>query len=254
VVQVAVKGISTLLLIAFVAGCATPPPRPVYLQQKEANKELILSSKQIEIIYHPDEYSVVDIGGTKAQGLLGALGPVGLLAGFAALIAHSATKESRAESRSAELTKLMADHYAEQSLNKEFATQISTLLQGTGHTTLLTPLPLSADSVRNYQGTEGYAQLWLRTSLGYGAASLTDSFKPVVLVEYTLKDSTGKRLTSRTYTKYFTDSDHTFLTYSSLLSGYQQAHDELQTRLAEMSKPMYTEVFEFSDDETVASK
>jgi hypothetical protein len=51
-----------------------------------------------------------------------------------------------------------------------------------------------------------------------------------------------------------TESDQTFLTYGGLLSGYEKAHDELQIRLAEMSKPIYTEIFEFSDDETVAAK
>lgn len=246
--------VSLVLIAALVSGCATPPPKPAYLKQKDENKALILAAKQVEIVYHPDEYAVVDLGGTKSQGLLGVLGPIGLLAGFTALTAHALSTESRAKSRSEEFTKLMSDHFQEQSVNKAFAQLIASQLEASGHVTKLTQIPLSKDAVTSFQGTDGYSQLWLRTSLGYGATSLTDSFKPTIVIDYTLKDPGGKTLMSRKYSEYFADSDQTFLTYSSLLDGYEKAHEELQMRMAGMSKPIYAEIFDFSDNEKIATK
>jgi hypothetical protein len=127
------------------------------------------------------------------------------------------------------------------------------LLQASHHETKLTAVGLGADA-KTFQGTQGYAQLWLRLATGYGAGSATDSFKPVILLNYWLRDSSGHGLMARNVDKSYPDSKQTFFTYAGLLDGYQQAHDELKARLPELSKSVYSEIFEFSQPAAHASK
>lgn len=255
------KKLSAVAVIAVMAlcGCAVKQPTPRYQLDKQANRTAIQSGKQIEIFYHADDYVVMDLGGSNSLGLLGILGPIGLLAGLGVDAAHKMDFKSRTERRSQEFSKLITDNLPGDSINQEFARQIGDLLEKDGRQVKVTQVTRPRGSEELAQSTsddlvasQGYMQLMLRVSTGYGAASATDSYKPVTIVEYALKDSEGTALMSHWFTRVYGESDKTYLTYAGLLGDYKAARDELGARLTYWSEPVYTQIFRFA--EPVAAK
>lgn len=255
------KKLFAVAVIAVVAlsGCAVKQPTPRYQLDKQANRTAIQSGKQVEIFYHADEYAVVDLGGSNSVGLLGILGPIGLLAGLGADAAHKLDSKSRTERRSEEFSKLITDNLPGESINQTFARQIGDLLEKDGRQVKVTQVTrpsgsgdLARSTSSDLVATDGYMQLMLRVSTGYGATSATDSFKPVTIIEYALKDSEGAALMSRSFTRFYGESNKTYLTYAGLLGDYKAARDELSARLTYWSEPVYTEIFRFA--EPVAAK
>ncbi|SSW65519.1 hypothetical protein AVE30378_01682 [Achromobacter veterisilvae] len=250
-----------LLSIAVIVlgGCAVQQPTPKFELDKQANRAAIQSGRQVEIFYHADDYAVVDLGGSKSAGLLGILGPIGLLAGMTANVAHSLDSKARTVRRSEEFSKLIADNLPDQSINRDFARKVGDLLEQEGRQVKVTKVTrpggnedLALSMSEDLVPTEGYMQLLLRLSAGYGATSATDTYKPVTIIEYALKDADGKALMSRSFTRYYGESDKTFMTYAGLLGDYQGAREELSAKLNYWSEPLYTEIFRFS--EPVAAK
>lgn len=243
-----------VMAVLVLSGCAVKQPTPRYERDKQANRTVIQSGKQVEIFYHADDFGVVDLGGSKSVGLLGILGPIGLLAGLGADAAHKLDSKSRTERRSEEFSKLIADNLPDDSINQTFARQIGDLLEKDGRQVKVTKVTrpggsddLSQSTSADLVPTDGYMQLWLRVSTGYGATSATDSYKPMTIIEYALKDPEGTPLMSRSFTRFYGESDKTYLTYAGLLGDYKAARDELGARLTYWSSPVYTEIFQFSD-------
>jgi hypothetical protein len=250
------KKLSAVAVVAAMAlcGCAVKQPSPRYQLDKQANRTAIQSGKQVEIFYHADEYVVVDLGGSKSLSLLGLLGPIGLLAGLGADAAHKLDVKSRTERRSEEFSALITDNLPGESINERFARQIGDLLEKDGRQVKVTQVTRPSGSGELAQSTsndlvasDGYMQLMLRVSTGYGSTSATDSYKPVTIIEYALKDSEGTPLMSRAFTRFYGESDKTYMTYAGLLGDYKAARDELGARLTYWSEPVYTEIFRFAE-------
>lgn len=242
------------IALIFLGGCAVKQPPPQYQVDKQANQAAIQSGKPVEIFYHADDYVILDLGGSKSLGVLGILGPVGLLVGMTADAAHKLDMKSRAERRSKEFSALIAQDFPDQSIHGDFARQIGDHLAKDGREVKVTrvarpagdadlALSVSDDLVP----TDGYMQLLLRLGTGYAAASATDTYKPMTMVEYALKDADGKPLMSRSISRVYDESDKTFLTFTGLLEDYKGAHEELSARLGAWSEPVYTEIFRFPD-------
>jgi hypothetical protein len=242
------------LVLIFLSGCAIKQPKPKYQLDKEANQALIQSGKPVEIFYHADQFVIMDLGGSQAAGMLGILGPVGLLMGMTADAAHKLDFKTRTERRSEEFSKLVGENIPDQSINQDFARRVGDLLAKDGRGVKVTKVArpaggddLAASVSQDMVPTEGYMQLFLRLSTGYGATSATDSYKPVTIIEYALKDEDGKALMSRFFQRFYGQSDKTYLTYAGLLEDYKGAHGELGARLNYWSEPLYTEIFHFPD-------
>lgn len=242
------------IALIFLSGCAFKQPPPKYQLDKQANQAVIQSGKPVEIFYHADDYVILDLGGSKSLGVLGILGPVGLLVGLTADAAHKLDMKPRTERRSKEFSALIAQDFPDRSMNRDFAQQIGDLLAKDGRqvkvTQVLRPagnadlaLSVSEDLVP----TDGHMQLLLRLGTAYAAASATDSYKPMTMVEYALKDADGRALMSRSISRSYDQSDKTFLTYPGLLEDRKAAYEELSARLGAWSEPVYTEIFRFPD-------
>ncbi|CAB3867018.1 MULTISPECIES: hypothetical protein [Achromobacter] len=247
------------IVLIFLSGCAVKQPPPKYQLDKQANQAFIQSGKSVEIFYHDDNFVVMDLGGSQAAGLLGILGPVGLLVGLSAHAAHKLDFRARTERRSEEFSKLVGENISDQSINQAFARQIGDLLAKDGREVKVTKVTrpsgsddLAASVSEDLVPTEGHMQLLLRLTTGYAAASATDSYKPMTVIEYALKDEHGKPLMARSFNRFYGDSDKTFLTFASLIEDYKGAHGELGARLSYWSEPVYTEIFRFPDQ--VAAK
>lgn len=246
------------IVLILLSGCAIKQPTPKYQLDKQANQALIQSGKPVEIFYHDDQFVIMDLGGSKAAGMLGILGPVGLLMGMTADAAHKLDFKARTERRSEEFSKLVGENFPDQSINQVFARQIGDLIAKDGRGVKVTKVTrpsgsdnLAASVSKDLTPTEGYMQLLLRLSAGYGATSATDTYKPVTVIEYALKDEDGKALMSRSFDRFYGESDKTFFTYAGLLEDYKGARGELGARLNYWSEPLYTEIFHFPD-QTVA--
>lgn len=242
------------IALIFLSGCAIKQPPPKYQLDKQANQAVIQSSKPVEIFYHADDYLILDLGGSKALGVLGILGPVGLLVGMTTDAAHKLDMKSRAERRTKEFSALIAQDSPERSINREFALQIGDLLAKDGRavkvTKVLRPVgnaDLALSVSEDLVPTDGYMQLLLRLGTAYAAASATDTYKPMTMIEYALKDSDGRALMSRSDSRVYDQSDKTFLTYAGLLEDHKAAHEELGARLSAWSEPVYAQIFRFPD-------
>ncbi|MGS1010520.1 hypothetical protein [Achromobacter anxifer] len=75
---------------------------------------------------------IMDLGGSQAAGMLGILGPVGLLMGMTADAAHKLDFKARTERRSEEFSKLVGENFPDQSINQMFARQIGDLIAKDG--------------------------------------------------------------------------------------------------------------------------
>lgn len=245
------------VVLIFLSGCAVKQPTPKYQLDKQANQALIQSGKSVEIFYHDDQFVVMDLGGSQAANVLGILGPVGLLMGMTADAAHKLDFKARAERRSEEFSKLVAENFPDESINQMFARNVADLIAKEGRVVKVTKVTrpsggdnLAASVSKDMEPTAGYMQLILRLSAGYGARSATDTYKPVTIIEYALKDEDGTALMSRFFGRFYGESDKTFLTYPGLLEDYKGARGELSARLNYWSEPLYTEIFHFPDQPT----
>ncbi|WP_243759311.1 hypothetical protein [Achromobacter insolitus] len=222
--------------------------------EKLANQAAIQSGKPVEVFYHDDQFVIMDLGGIQATNVLGILGPVGLLVGITAQMAHKLDSGARTARRSEEFSKLIDRSFPGQSINQAFATQVGDWLVKNGRGVKVTKVmrpsgsdDLAASVSEDMVPTEGHMQLLLRLSTGYGATSATDTYKPMTIIEYALKDEDGKVLMSRSFDRIYGESEKTFLTYASLLEDHKGARDELGARLNFWSEPLYTEIFHFPD-------
>ncbi|CAB3702147.1 hypothetical protein LMG26690_02695 [Achromobacter animicus] len=94
----------------------------------------------------------------------------------------------------------------------------------------------------------------LRLGTGYGAASATDTYKPMTIIEYALKDADVNALMSRSFSRVYGKSDQTFLAYPGLLEDYEEAYRELGTRHHSWSEPVYSEIFLFPDSNSASAE
>lgn len=249
------------VIVIVLAGCATQQPPPKYQLDKQANRAAIESGRKVEVFYHADDFTVVDLGGSQSANVLGILGPIGTLIGLATHAAHKLDAPARAQRRSEEFSKQIADNMPDQSMNRDFARKLGDLLEKDGREVKLTQVKrpsgnadLALSKSEDMIATEGYMQLMLRLTVGYGATSATDSFKPVTIIEYALKDPAGKALMSRSFTRIYGEADKTYLSYPGLLEDYKGAREELAGRLNYWNEPLYTEIFRFSDADSAAVK
>jgi len=131
----------------------------------------------------------MDLGGSQSLGVLGILGPVGLLMGVTADAAHKLDMKSRTERRSKEFSDLVSKKFPDQSFNQAFARQIGDLLVKDGRAVKVTKVlrpsgseDLASSVSQDLVPTAGYMQLVLRLGTGYGAASAADSYKPMTII------------------------------------------------------------------------
>ncbi|MFK7090906.1 hypothetical protein AAFM71_19075 [Chromobacterium violaceum] len=219
--------LSFSIVVSSLSGCATANVP----SQKDANKSKIDSIKTVDIYYHKTDYAVMDLGGSGMSGLGGMFGVVGLLASLGAHAASKLTASDRADVRSHEFSELMRAH--ESDIDQDQASKLAEFVASTGRKVKLVEIdrplgeklvwkPAASDSKE-----EGSAALLLRTSLGYGAESMTSSYKPVVVTEYVLQTGNGDILVDGKETLW--GDGPTYMTYDGLKKSYDAVHVALKT-------------------------
>lgn len=243
------KFLSVLLALSIVlsVGCATAPqPSP---SQKEVHRYAIERISKVEIFYHPAEYSVVDLGGSKASQMAGVFGLFGMFAILAAEAGSKLTAVERTEARSQEFDQLIqADKMADIHLAQ--AQQLAALIQGTGREVKLTKIErpsggksLAVSTQPKLDFTEGYAPLLLRVTTGYGAESATASYKSIALTEFALFDAGSHKQVLVTAQLKKRDNGVTYQTFDGLKSSRALAVESLQRDLGEAAQLVFNATF-----------
>lgn len=238
--------ISLALVLAFLTGCATQK-----VSLKESNREVITGLSNIEILYHDTkDFPVVDLGGSKASGLAGLFGPIGLAVAIVADGASKLTMKERAEKRAAEFTAAINSSIPNANINVEFANLVAEQLRSRGKQVKVTKIKRPIDwekpqteDAQDLPHTTGYARLILRTATGYGAESATSRYEALIILDAVLQDDTGKTLAGHSETK--RNFNETYRTYNELLNDHKRAAEALRAELNNMAEGTYRTFFEF---------
>lgn len=243
------KFLSALVIFTTVisVGCTFAPQASP--SQKEVNHDAIERISKVEVFYHPAEYAVVDLGGSKASQMAGVFGVLGMLAILAAEAGSKLTAVDRTEARSKEFDQLIqADNMADIHLVQ--AQQLAALIQGTGREVKLTKIerPSGGDSLAistrpTLDFTEGYAPLLLRVTTGYGAESATASYKSMALTEFALFDAGSPKRVLVTDQLKKRDNGVTYQTFDGLKSSRALAVESLQRDLGEAAQLVFNATF-----------
>lgn len=234
------------LAIVFSVGCASV--RHPSASQKEVNHDAIQRISKVEIFYHPAEYSVIDLGGSKASQMAGVFGPLGLLAVLAAEAGSKLTALDRAQARSKEFDQLIqADQMAD--INLVQAKQLATLIQDTGRDVKLTMIQrpqgerLATPTQPKLEFTAGYAPLLLRVTTGYGAESATAAYKSIAVTEFALFDDTTQERLLVTDQLKKRDNGVTYQTFDGLKSSRALAVESLQRDQEDAAQLVFNATF-----------
>jgi hypothetical protein len=235
-------------ILALVSGCANNAPAPP--SQKEIHQAAIRNIKNVEILYHPDRYVVMDLGGSGGTGMGGLFGPIGMLVALGVDAGSKLTFAERAEARSKEFTAAVRASYPGRDLDAEFADKLADLLRKQGRTVSLTkierpagdPLGIGAE-YHAMHSSAADANVVLRITTGYGAASATSSYEPLIVVEYALVQNKRILVDGKIS---INDGKKSYLTFPELLGNHKEAVDEISRILSAVAERADNNMFDVS--------
>lgn len=237
--------VSTLLTIALLSSCASQQVATPSL--KEVNRVKVNSISKVEVFYHEDIYSIIDLGGSGLSGLSGLFGPLGTLVGMTADSASKGTMKSRAETRSEEFTKYVLQDNTS-SLSYDFANALADKLKAEGKQVKVTKInrPMGDNSLvlsttSDITPTSDYARLILRITPGYGAQSATSSYQSLMLIETLLQDEYGGPISEYKVTK--RNFSESYFTFAGLLSDHKKAFNDLKVGAISTTPSFYSGLF-----------
>lgn len=238
------KFIALFAVAIVLTGCAAGPDKAALQTRKEA----LTTISKVEIFYNDkDELVVMDGGGSTMAGMAGIFGPVGMLVALGADATSKLTLAERAEARSKEFTALVGKSETAQTLNRQFAEELASRMRAGGKEVKVTPVQrikgdLASANMPNASFTAGYAPLVLRITSGYGAKDALSRYKPIIVIEQTLKrDGQEKALYRNTFTS--PADEPTYMAYSSLLERNKEAHDGLRRAMVNAADAVYQSMF-----------
>ena len=137
---------------------------------------------------------------TPTVGLGGLFGLVGVLVSIGVDAASRNNSINQVESRCKRFQQAVQDSNGELTLHQEYAERLAEVMRATGREVKLTPSDRATGGARKMElagltATPGYEVMLLRITAGYGAPSLTSDFRPVIVVEYALRDDKLQPLT-----------------------------------------------------------
>lgn len=223
------RTISVSIFAVLVAACANRPAQTV-VEEPEP-----LSYPRLEIVYNAKaELGVLDTGATPTVGLGGLFGPVGALVAIGVDAASRNNSINQVESRSKRFQQAVQDSAGELTLHKEYAERLAEAMRATGREVKLTPSERATGAARKMElagltVTPGYEVMLLRITTGYGAPSLTSDFRPVVMVEYALRDDQLKPITWNSVMS--NQAGPNYFSYDTLLKENKAAYEGLRQQL-----------------------
>lgn len=230
-------------VIAMLVGCAAAPDNSALMARKEA----VAAVSKVEIFYNgQDELAVIDRGGSSMTGMAGLFGPVGMLMALGADAGSKLTMAERAEARSKAFTAAVDQGTSPRTLNQQFAESLASRIRATGREVRLTPTKrisgdLSKSTFPETQFTAGYTPLVVRITTGYGASDAMSMYRPIIVVEQSLKNGDPTRVHQNIYRSQ--RDEPSYMRYDSLLEQHAAAHEGLRQGLAAAVDPVYQRMF-----------
>jgi len=243
------KLIGLMWVVVAVAGCATSIPD--HVMQKRMHARSIDDIKQVEIVYHADDaYRITDKGGSFLTQQAGLLGLGGMVAALAADTASRLTVVEREISRSQEFTAAVgAGLKGQADWSTQFAEQLAEFLRESSRTVILTKVErpseneiLSAATVKDWQPPDGHAVVMIRTNLAYSAPEATSLYKPIISVEYVLKNEKQEILVESS--EFVNEGARYYVTYAGLLDDHVNAGEQLRHGLMSLAPVVYQNLFD----------
>lgn len=194
-----------------------------------------LSHPRVEIVYNAkSELVVLDTGATGTIGLGGLFGPLGALVTIGVDIASRNSSMNQVESRSQRFQQAIVDSTGELTLHQEYAERLAEAMRATGREVKLTPSARATGAARKMElpgltATPGYEVMLLRITTGYGAPSLTSNFRPVIGVDYALRDDKLEPVTWNSVTSNWGSTS--YFSYDTLLKENKAAYEGLRQEL-----------------------
>lgn len=220
---------SICTIAALLVGCAGG-------SKKVANEEPEpLSYPRVEIFYNAKpELAVLDTGATPTAGLGGLFGPIGVLVAVGVDAASRSNSINQAASRSKRFQQAIEDDVGELALNREYAERLAEAMRATGREVKLTPGERASGGPRKMElagltATPGHVVMLLRVTTGYGAPSLTSDFRPIVVVDYALRDEKLQPITWNSVTS--NQGSPSYFSYDTLLKEKKEAYEGLRQQL-----------------------
>lgn len=194
-----------------------------------------LSHPRIEIVYNAkSELGVLDTGATPTVGLGGPLGPVGMLVTIGIDAASRNSSLNQVASRSQRFKQAVQDSSGELTLHEEYVERLADAMRATGREVKITPRERATGAARKMElagltATPGYEVMLLRITAGYGAPSLTSDFRPIIVVEYALRDDKLQPITWNSATS--NRGSPSYFSYDTLLKENKAAYEGLRQEL-----------------------
>lgn len=194
-----------------------------------------LSHPRVEIVYNAkSELEVLDTGATPTVGLGGLFGPVGVLVSIGVDAASRNNSINQVESRGKRFQQAVRDSNGELTLHQEYAERLAEVMRATGREVKLTPSDRATGGARKMElagltATPGYEVMLLRITAGYGAPSLTADFRPIIVVEYALRDDKLQPITWNSATS--NRGSPSYFSYDTLLNENKAAYEGLRQEL-----------------------
>lgn len=119
-------------------------------------------------------------------------------------------------------------------LHRDYAERLAEAMRATGREVKLTPSDRATGAARKMElagltATPGYAVMLVRITAGYGAPSLTSDFRPIVVVDYALRDDKLQPITWNSTTS--NRGSPSYFSYDTLLSENKAAYEGLRQEL-----------------------
>lgn len=204
-------------------------------RQVAAEEPEPLSHPKVEIVYNAKPQLVVlDTGATPIVGLGGLFGPVGTLVAAGIDVASRNNSLDQVQSRSKRFQQAVEESNGELTLHQEYAERLADAMRATGREVKLTPGERATGGARKMElagltATPGYEVMLLRISTAYGAPSLTADFRPVISVEYALRDDKLQPITWNSVI--LNNGGPAYFSYDTLLKEHKPAYEGLRKEL-----------------------
>lgn len=221
--------VSICTVAAMLVGCASGP------KQATNEEPEPLSYPRVEIVYNAKaELAVLDTGATPTAGLGGLFGPVGALVAIGVDAASRSNSIDQVASRSKRFQQAIEDDLGELALNREYAERLAEAMRATGREVKLTPGERAKGGARKMElagltATPDHVVMLVRITTGYGAPSLTSDFRPVVVVEYALRDDKLQPITWNSVAS--NQGSPSYFSYDTLLKEKKEAYEGLRQQL-----------------------
>lgn len=221
--------VSVCAIAAMLVACASRT------KQAAVEEPEPLSHPRVEIVYNvKPELVVLDTGATPTVGLGGLFGPIGVLVAVGMDAASRNNSINQVESRSKRFHQAVQDSSGELTLHRDYAESLAEAMRATGREVKLTPSARATRAARKMElpgltPTPGYEVMLLRISTSYGAPDLTSDFRPVVVVEYALRDDKLQPITWNSVTS--DRGEPSYFSYDTLLKENKVAYEGLRRAL-----------------------